>query len=181
MSVMYDIVCAYRIQYRVSCTISFVYVRYRMLTYDIVCKFGHCMLVSTSCVYIRCRMLYIRHCMSVLKAPSTDFKFSKEPCPRRVHMASVFAMHHFFRPCKQCWRVRNTVIFYIKNGYCHAPIGWPWDQWTVQTPSLGVREPSCTIPGAVECFYPDIHGARVGGLVSAMVETPWTVLCPSPV
>ena len=33
----------------------------------------------------------------------------------------------------------------------------------MQAPSLGVREPRCTIPGAVGCFYPDIQGAQVGG------------------
>ena len=33
----------------------------------------------------------------------------------------------------------------------------------MQTPSLGVREPRCTIPGAVGRFYPDIQGAQVGG------------------
>ena len=91
MSVTYDIVCAYCIQYRMSCTISYVYVQYHMLTYDIVCKFGHCMLVMTLYVHIQYRMLYVQHCMSVLKAPSIDFNFSKDPLPRRVHMASVFA------------------------------------------------------------------------------------------
>ncbi len=90
MSVMYDIVCAYRMQYRMLYTLSYIYVRYHMLTYDIVCKFDHRMLVTTSYVYIRCRILYIRHRMSVLKAPSTDFKFSKDSRPRRVHMAIVF-------------------------------------------------------------------------------------------
>ncbi len=34
--------------------------------------------------------------------------------------------------------------------------------------SLGVGEPRCTIPGAVGCFYPDVQGARVGDLASAM-------------
>ena len=86
-----------------------------------------------------------------------------------LHLAPLF------RLCKQCWQVRNTVIFYIKNGYCHAPIGWRLDQWTVQTPSLGVRDAHCTILGAVGCFYPDIHDDWVGGLASAMVQTPWTV------
>ena len=91
MSLMYDIVCGYRIQYRMSCTISYVYVRCRMLTYDIVYVLGHRMLITTSYVNIRCRMLYVRHRMSVLKAPSIDFKFSKTNRPTRVHMASVFA------------------------------------------------------------------------------------------
>ena len=36
-SVTYDIVRAHRIRYRMSFTISYVYLRYRMLTYDIVC------------------------------------------------------------------------------------------------------------------------------------------------
>ena len=39
---------------------------------------------------IQCRMLYLRHRMSVLKAPSNDFEFSKDPLPRRVHMAIGF-------------------------------------------------------------------------------------------
>ena len=67
----------------------------------------------------------------------------------------------FFSPCIQCWHVRNTVIFYIKNGYCHTPIRLPCNQWTVQTPSLGVREPRCTVPVVVGCFYPDIQGAQL--------------------
>ncbi len=78
MSVMYDIVCAYRMQYHMSYTISYIYVQYHMLTYDIVSQFDHRILVTTSYVYIQCRMLYKRHCMSVLKAPSIDFKFSKD-------------------------------------------------------------------------------------------------------
>ena len=99
MSVMYDIVCAYRMQYRMSCTISYVYVQIRMLTYDIVCKFGHRMLVTTLYVSIRCRMSYLRHCMSVLKAPSIDFKFSKleDPLPKACaygHRVS-YTLHHF--------------------------------------------------------------------------------------
>jgi hypothetical protein len=47
MSVMHEIVCAYRIQYRMSCTILYVYVQYRMLPYNIICKFGHRMLDTT--------------------------------------------------------------------------------------------------------------------------------------
>ncbi len=152
-----------------------------MLTYDIVCKFGHHLLVTTSYVNIQCRMLYVRHCLFVLKAPSIDFKFSKTPS-QGLCIWPTYLLHlaPLFRPCKQCWQVRNTVNFYIKNGYCHAPIGWRLDQWTVQTPSLDVREPHYTILGAVGCLYPDIHGARVGGLASAIVQTPWTVLSSSP-
>ncbi len=97
MSVMYDIVCAYRIQYRKSDTILYVNIRYRMLTYDIVCKLGRRMFYTTSYINIRCRTLYIRHCMSVLKAPSIDFKFSKDPRPWRVHMAIGFPT-----PCTNC-------------------------------------------------------------------------------
>ena len=34
----------------------------------------------------------------------------------------------------------------------------------MQTPSMGVREPHCSIsPGAVGGFAPDIHGAQGGG------------------
>ncbi len=94
MSAMYDIVCAYRMQYRMSYTISYFCVWYHMLTYDIVCIFYHRMLDTISYVfiryrmstdrmsYIRHRMSYIRHRMSVLKAPSMDFKFSKYPPPK---------------------------------------------------------------------------------------------------
>ena len=164
---MYDIVCQHTISY---------------IMYDIVCQTGRRMFYTTSYINIRCRTLYIRHRMSVLKAPSIDFKFSKDPRPRRVHMAIGFPTPcTIFSPGKQCWYVRNTVSFYIKNGYCHTPIRLPCDLWTVQTPSLGVREPRCTVPVAVGCFYPDIQGARVGGLTSTMVLQPWTVLSSSPV
>jgi hypothetical protein len=59
-SVMYDIVCAYRIQYRMSCKISYVYLRYRMLTYDIVCKFGHLSYVGYDIVLLY-TMSYVIH------------------------------------------------------------------------------------------------------------------------
>ncbi len=82
----YDIVRAY-------CTISYVhiYVRYRMLTYDIVRQLSRRMLVTvtTSYVNIWCRMLDLRHRVSVL-APWIDFKISKDPRPRGGHMACVF-------------------------------------------------------------------------------------------
>ncbi len=114
--------------------------------------------------------------MSVLKAPSImiDFKFSNLKDPSPLWPSGFLHLAPLFRPCKQCWHVRTTIIFYIKNGYCHAPIWWPCDQWTVQTPSLlvGVREPCCTVLGAVGCFFPNIQGAWVGGLASAMVCTP---------
>ena len=61
------------------------------MMYDIVCQTGRRMFYTTSYINIRCRMLYVQHRMSVLKAPSLDFNFSKDPLPRRVHMASVFA------------------------------------------------------------------------------------------
>ncbi len=60
------------------------------MTYNIVCQPGRCIFYTTSYVYILCRKLYILHCMSVLKAPSNDFEFSKDPLPRRVHMAIGF-------------------------------------------------------------------------------------------
>ena len=58
--------------------------------YDIVCQTGCRVFYTTFYINIRCRTLYIRHRMSVLKAPSIDFKFSKDPRPRRVHMAIRF-------------------------------------------------------------------------------------------
>ncbi len=94
MSATYYFVRANRIQCCMSCTISYVYVRYRMLTYNIVSELGHCMLITTSYINILCRMFDVHHRMSVLKAPSIDLIFSKDPRPRRMHMASVFA-----RPC----------------------------------------------------------------------------------
>ena len=33
----------------------------------------------------------------------------------------------------------------------------------MQTPSMGVREPHCSISGAVGGFAPDIHGDQGGG------------------
>ncbi len=33
----------------------------------------------------------------------------------------------------------------------------------VQTPSLEIRDPHCTIPDAVGCLFPDIQGAQEGG------------------
>ena len=119
--------------------------RHRMLTYDVVCY-----MYDIVC-------LFWRHLQSTLN-------FQKQtPQGVCIWPASLLHLAPLFRPCKQCRHVRNTVIFYIKNGYGHAPIWWPQNQWTVQTPSLGVREPRCTIPGNVGCFYPDVQGARVGG------------------
>ena len=74
-SVTFDIVRAHRIRYRMSITISYVYIRYRMLTYDIVRQLGHRMLNTTSYVNIRCRKFDLRHRRSVMKAPWIDFKF----------------------------------------------------------------------------------------------------------
>ena len=58
--------------------------------YDIVYQTGRRMFYTTSYINKRCRTLYVRHRMSVLKAPSIDFEFSKDPRPRRVHMAIWF-------------------------------------------------------------------------------------------
>ena len=119
--------------------------RHRILTYDVVCY-----MYDIVC-------LFWRHLQST-------WNFQKQTAQGVcIWPVSLLHLAPLFRPCKQCWRVRNTVIFYIKNGYGHTPLWWPLDQWTVQTPSLGVREPRCTIPGAVGRFYPDIQGAQVGG------------------
>ncbi len=76
--VIYDIVCQHTISY---------------MTYDIVGEPGRRMFYTTSYLNIRCRTLYIRHRMSVLKAPSIDFKFSKDPSPRLplgfLHLAPI--------------------------------------------------------------------------------------------
>jgi hypothetical protein len=159
---MYDIVCVR--------TISYADLRYRKWPWSYS---GHRMLVTTLYVNIRCRMFDVRHHMSVLSVlrhlQSTS-NFQKTPalgvC---IWPESLLYLAPPFRPCTQCWHVRNTVIFYIKNGYYHTPIWWPQDLWTVKTHSLGVIEPHCTIQGAVGsvgCFYPDIGGAQleVGGL-----------------
>jgi hypothetical protein len=47
-SITYDIVRTHRIWYRMSITISYVYLWYRMLTYDIVSQLGHRMLDTIS-------------------------------------------------------------------------------------------------------------------------------------
>ena len=123
------------------------WLRHRMLTYDVVWYTYD----------IVC--LFWRHLQSTLN-------FQKQTAQRVcIWPASLLHLAPLFRPGKQCWHVRNTVIFYIKNGYGHTPIWWPRDQWTVQTPRAlqGVRVPRCTIPGAVGCFYRNIQGAQVGG------------------
>ena len=79
--------------------------------YDIVCQTGRRMFYTTSYINIRCRTLYIRHRMSVLKAPSIDFKFSKDPHPMRVHMAIGFP-----RPCSIFYSL-YTVLTCEKHGY----------------------------------------------------------------
>jgi hypothetical protein len=140
-----------------SCTISYVYVtvRYRMLTYDIVCtsKFGHRMLVTTLYIYILCSMFDVRHFMSVLKAPSLcQLTLNSQKTPAQgVCIWPVCLLHLalLFRPCKQCWLVRNTVILH-KKWLLSRAIWMALDQWTVQTPSLVVREPCCTIPGHLQ-------------------------------
>ena len=86
----YDIVGTCRIRYRTSNTMSYVYIRYRMFTYDIVSDVRYCIIVTTSYVNIRCRMSDVRCRTSVLKAPPSDFKFSQYPRPRRGHMGRVF-------------------------------------------------------------------------------------------
>ena len=182
MSVMYDIVCAYRIPYRMSCTISYVDIRYRIwrtisyVNLVVVCFIRHLTLIYDVVHYtydIVC--LFWRHLQLTLNSQKTPIQCV---C---IWPSGFLDLAPFLGPCIQCWHVRNTVIFYIKNGYCHTPIRLPCNQWTVQTPSLGVREPRCTVPVAVGCFYPDIQGAQVGGLTSAMVLPPWTVLSSSPV
>ena len=86
----YDIVGTCRIRYRMSNTMSYVYIRYRMLLYDIVFDVRYCIIVTTSYVNVRCRMSDVRCRTSVLKAPPSDFKFSRYPRPRRGHMGRVF-------------------------------------------------------------------------------------------
>ncbi len=148
-------------KYNIICWLTILYVnlvivcwlQHRTLIYDVVCY-----TYDIICLFWR----HFQLTSNFQKTPSQG-----------MHIWPAYLLHlaPLFRPCKQCWQVRNTVIFYIKNGYCHAPIGWRLDQWTVQTPSLGVRAPHCTIPGAVGWFCPDIHGAWVEELTSAMVQT----------
>jgi hypothetical protein len=85
------IVGTYRIRYRTSDTISYVYIRYRMLLYDIVFDVRYCIIVTTSYVNIRCRMSDVRYRTSVFKASPSDLNFSQSPRPMRGHMGRVFS------------------------------------------------------------------------------------------
>ena len=87
----YDIVGTCRIRYRTSNTMSYVYIRYRMFTYDIVSDVRYCIIVTTSYVNIRCRMSDVRYRTSVFKASPSDLNFSQSPRPMRGHMGRVFS------------------------------------------------------------------------------------------
>ena len=147
--VKYDVVCLH--------TILYVYIRYLI---------WRTILYNCNDIVRQYTMSYVRRTMSYVCFEGTSQRLQIFPIPPAQGMGiwaeSFLQVAPFFRLRNQCRRARNTAIFYIKIGYSHAPFWWTLDQWTVQTPSIGVSEPRCTIPGAAGWFSPAIQGAGWG-------------------
>ncbi len=135
----YDIVCH---------TKSYVNIRYRMFTHDIVCL--HMIsYVNIEIVYwlrhrqytmlynIQCCLLDVRYCTVCLQGTAQRFQIFPRPPPAQgvgKWAESLLRIAPIFRPSNQYRRVRNTAFLYcIKHGYSHTLYWWPRDQWTVHT------------------------------------------------
>ena len=129
--IVYDIVCIWilamlhvrNVRYRVHIVYNIVcHVRYRTFTYNIVCwlmiSYVNLVIVCwlrhrTSLYDVVCYTydivcMFCRHLQITLNFQKTP---SQGVC---IWPACLLHLAPLFRPCKQCWLLRNTVNFYIK-------------------------------------------------------------------